>query len=113
MLVGQGLGGTVRGTPGMPRCVMCPRWEWVGHKLWAQVADVSNRVWLGEVITQVLCTGAPVYFVVAMSHTIPDPMVSHHDSLGAALLDTVRCDATGTFIVCLEGGSSLGVAQIM
>ena len=97
----------------IPRRMVATRLEWVGHKVLAHVSDVRYRMRLHEIVTQVLATGAPVDIEVAKAHTLPDPMVAHHDGLGAALLDTVRCNALGTFIVRLERGGSLWVSQVM
>jgi len=67
---------------------------------------------LGEVVRKIGDPALPVNLELALRHPVTDPVETHVDGLGAALLDSVACDATGAFIVGDEGGGWLIVTQV-
>ena len=66
---------------------------------------------LRKIICQVVGAAAPVDEKLALVDTVTDPVKTHVDSFGAALLDGVVGNPSGTGIVCLDRSGVLGVAH--
>ena len=83
-----------------------------GHKDVAQLPDVLHRMGLCEVVAQVQASVAPEDAEVAQADAVPQPMVSHQNSFGAPLLDTVIRNSEGTLIVSLDRCAALRIAKL-
>jgi len=62
---------------------------------------------LGDVVRKIGDPALPVDLELALHHPVTDPVETHVDGLGAALLDSVARDAPGAFIVGDEEGGWL------
>ena len=67
---------------------------------------------LGDVVGHVFGPGGPENGKLALADAIAEPVETHVDGFGAALFNCVVEDAFGTFIVRLDGGGRLGVAEL-
>ena len=77
----------------------------------ADASMMSGSVMLGEVVGMVVGTSFPVYKKLPLTHTVADPIKSHVDGFGAALLDGAVDDACGSHVVRLERSGWLWVAH--
>jgi hypothetical protein len=67
---------------------------------------------LGEVIGEIVGSGFPIYLELQLTYAIPEPIKTHVDGLGSALLDGRMHDAMGTRVVSFDGRGRLLVAEI-
>ena len=68
---------------------------------------------LGEVVRKIVRAASPVYVELALLDSVLDPVESHVDGLGAALLDGVVGDTRGTRVVCLHRSCKLWVSHVL
>ena len=61
------------------------------------------------IITSVVVDGFPIYFELALSTSVTDPIETHIDGLGTFLFDGVRGKSYGGGVVHLHFGGSLGM----
>ena len=73
---------------------------------------VSWCMVLAEVVAQVGVSWLPVNSELSLFNTVLEPVESHVDGFGAALLDSAIEDSIGTFVVSLDGGCRLGMAEL-
>ena len=65
------------------------------------------------IITSVAVAGFPIYFELALSTSVTDPIETHIDGLGAFLFDGVRGESYGGGVVHLHFGGRLGMIQFL
>ena len=65
------------------------------------------------IITSVVVDGFPIYFELALSASVTDPIETHIDGLGAFLFDGVRGESYGSGVVHLHFGGRLGMIQFL
>ena len=61
------------------------------------------------IITSVVVAGFPIYFELALSTYITDPIETHINYIGAFLFDGVRGESYGGGVVHLHFGGRLGM----
>ena len=61
------------------------------------------------IITSVVVAGFPLYFELALSTSVTDPIKTHIDGLGAFLFDGVRSESYGGGVVHSHFGGRLGM----
>ena len=66
---------------------------------------------LGDVVSDVFTTRAPINMELLLAYPVPDPMKAHVDGFGAAELHVAGGEADGGGVVDLDGGGRLGMAH--
>lgn len=72
---------------------------------------MSWRMVLGEVVRLIGFARSPVDLKLELIDPVADPVETHVHGAGAALFDRVIGNAFGTFIIGLDGGGRLWMAQ--
>ena len=72
---------------------------------------VSGGVVLCEIIGQVVSSAAPVDEELSLLDSVFDPVETHVNGFGAALLHIVVSNPSGTGVVCLDWSGVLWVAH--
>ena len=65
------------------------------------------------IITSVVVAGFPIYFELALSAYVTDPIETHIDGLGAFLFDGVRGESYGGGVVHLHFGGRMGMIHLL
>ena len=60
---------------------------------------MCGRMMLGEIIRSVGSAPPPIYYELSLTDTVTDPIKSHVDCFGTALLDSVCCESDGGAVV--------------
>ena len=65
------------------------------------------------IITSVVVAGFPIYFELALSTSVTDPIETHIDGLGDSLFDGVRDECYGSGVFHLHFGGRLRMIQLL
>ena len=65
------------------------------------------------IITSVVVAGFPIYFELALSTSVTDPIETHIDGLGAFFFNGVRGESYGGGVVHFHFGGRLGIIKFL
>jgi hypothetical protein len=68
---------------------------------------------IGKVVGEIVFTGTPMNYKLALLDSVADPVKSHVNGFGATLFDCLIGDASGACIVGLDGCGSLRMSHFL
>ena len=83
------------------------------EKGWAHGTMMGGWVVFCMIITSVVVAGFPIYFELALSASVTDPIETHIGGLGAFLFDGVHGKSYGGGVVHLHFGGRIGMIHFL